>query len=452
MGFETSLWTGVSGLRAAQKQLEVAAHNISNVNTPGFSRQRVELEPNHPGPGVYGVRGDGQMGTGVTIADVIRVRNQLTDAAYWNESGNAAGADARAEVLSRAELILGPLDGGVPQALSQFWTSWDDLSLNGNDSGARQAVLDAGKTLAAQLRSSASQIDRLSQDTGVAAAQTVLEINQLAQKAAELNQSIKEAVVAGQSPNDMMDKRDAVIDKLVSLTGGTARVGDYGTVNVFVSNRALVRDDGFELMEARTDGTAGARWAIDDKVVAAGGKLGAFTELANTTLPGIRAELDAFAIGMRDLINGAHQAGFDQDGAAGVAFFTGTDAANIDVNPLVTGRKVAASASGAAVDAGNALTIAGLRTALAVGPETLQQAMQSLAGRLGSMAATAKNSAESSRQVLDNITVERAQTSSVSTDEELADIVRFQHAYEAAAKVIQVVDSCMDTLLNVVGR
>ncbi len=451
MGFETSLWTGVSGLRAAQKQLEVAAHNIANVNTPGFSRQRVELQPAHTAPGAYGVRGDGQMGTGVTIAEVIRMRSGLTDAAYWNESGNAAGSQARAEVLGRAELILGPLDGGVPVALSKFWSSWDDLSLNSTDAGARQGVMDAAATLTAHLRSSASQVDRLTRDTGLGVNDTIADINNLAQEAAELNQAIKESIAAGQTPNDMMDRRDAVVDQLVSLTGGMVRAGELGSVDVYVSNRGLVRGESFETMQARTDGSSGAAWA-DGKLVSSGGKLGALAELVNTTLPGIRAELDAFAVGMRDLINAAHQAGFDQDGAAGAAFFTGTDAGNIELNPAITARKIAASAGGAAVDAGNALSIAGLRTALAVGPETLQQALQSLAGRLGSLSSTARSTAEASRQVLDNIAGERAQMSSVSTDEELADIVRFQHAYEAAAKVIQVVDSCLDTLLNVVGR
>jgi flagellar hook-associated protein 1 FlgK len=451
MSFETALWTGVSGLRAAQKQMEVAAHNISNVNTPGFSRQRVELEPARPTVNISGGRGDGLVGNGVTINDVIRMRNALTDAAYRNETGNAAAADARAEVLGRAELILGPLDGGVPQALSKFWASWDDLSLNGTDAGARQAVLDAGNTLTALIRSGASQIDKITEDTGLAVKDTVREINQLAQKAAELNQAIKESIAGNQTPNDLMDQRDNVVDQLAALTGGIVRTGEYGSADVYVSNRALVRGGSFETMEPRT-GTVGAQWALDGVAITAGGKLGAQAELANVTLPGIRTELDNFAVGMRDLINTAHQAGFDQDGAAGLAFFTGTDAGNITVNPLVTGRKIAASASGAAVDAGNALNLAGLRTANAVGPETLQQAMQSLAGRLGSLSATAKSTAEASKQVLDNINMERAQTSSVSTDEELADLVRFQHAYEAAAKVIQTVDQCLDTLINVVGR
>ena len=81
MSFGTALWTGVSGLIAAQRQLEVAAHNIANVNTEGYSRQRVELTPSRPSPGNFGARGDGQVGTGVSIADIVRMRNSLTDAA-----------------------------------------------------------------------------------------------------------------------------------------------------------------------------------------------------------------------------------------------------------------------------------------------------------------------------------------------------------------------------------
>src|SRR5690242_1193563 len=144
MGLETSLWTSVSGLFAAQRQLEVASHNISNVNTPGYSRQRAELEASRPMPGVYGARGDGERGTGVTVKDVIRMRNQLTDNAYWTEAGNGGADDVRAEYLQRAESVLGPIGGGVPDGLSKFYAAWDDLSLNANDTAARQGVLDAG--------------------------------------------------------------------------------------------------------------------------------------------------------------------------------------------------------------------------------------------------------------------------------------------------------------------
>lgn len=452
MGFETSLNIGVSAMRAAQKQMEVAAHNISNVNTEGYSRQRVELEPSRPSPGVFGARGDGMMGTGVTVADVIRMRNTLSDAALRAESGNSAAADARAEVLRRAETILGPVDEGVPAALTKFFTSWDDLSLNSRDSGARLAVLDAATTLSAQLRGAAGELDRLTTDTALTIGNTVDEINVLARKAAELNQAVAEAIAGGQSPNDLQDARDVVVDKLAALTGGIVRAGDMGSADVYVSNRALVRGREVEVMKANTGSPAGATWAADNVAIRAGGRLGALTDLVNQTLPSLRADLDAFAVGLRDTVNAQHQLGYDQDGNPGIAFFTGSSATDIGVNAAMTGRTVAASQSGAAVDSANALAMAGLRTTPAIGTNTLQQAIHGLAGKLGSMSATAQNTAEAMRAVVDNIAYERIEFSSVSLNEELADMVRFQHAYEAAAKVMQVVDQMLDHLINVVGR
>lgn len=452
MGFETSLNIGVSALRAAQKQMEVTAHNIANVGTEGYSRQRVELEPSRPSPGVFGARGDGMMGTGVTVADVIRMRNTLSDAALRAEAGGSGAADARAEVLARAETVLGPVDEGVPAALSKFFTAWDDLSLNANDSGARLATVDAGTSLTAQLRSASGEIDRLMQDTGLSIGDTVAEINVLARKAAELNQAVAEAMAGGHSPNDLQDARDVVLDKLARLTGGIVRAGDLGSADVYVSNRALVRGREVEVMKANVGSPAGATWAADNKPITSGGRLGALTDLVNTTLPALRADLDAIALGLRDTVNAQHQLGFDQDGNPGIAFFTGTSAADIGVNALMTGRKVSASQSGAAVDAANALAMAGLRKTPAVGTDTLQQALHGFAGKLGSMSSTAKSTADAMRSVVDNVKNERDEFSSVSLNEELADMVRFQHAYEAAAKVIQVVDQMLDHLINTVGR
>ncbi|HVT77406.1 MAG TPA: flagellar hook-associated protein FlgK [Acidimicrobiales bacterium] len=447
MSLETSLWTSVSGLFAAQRQLEVASHNIANVNTPGYSRQRVELEPSRPQPGVTG-SGGGVVGTGVTIKDIIRLRNGLTDSAYWTESGNSGATQVRSDVLQRAESILGPVGSGVPEGLSKFWTAWDNLSLNGNDTAARQGVLDAGNELASQIRGASAQLQRLTSDTTQNVSETVDNVNRLAAQAAKLNQAIKESMVSGHTPNDLMDQRDQVIDQLTNLTGGTVQAGDFGTQNVYVSNRPLVFGSDSETMQASTSGAV--TWTIDGKSVAGGGRLGGLQELVNTTLPSIGADLDNFANGLRDVINTAHLAGVDQDGNPAQAFFTGTGAHDLAVNASLTTRNVAAATTNNASDASNALNIAGLRTAAAVGSSTLGQSIQALAGRLGGMSASAQASAGASKDMLDSISTQRAQDSSVSTDEELADIVQFQHAYQASAKVIQVVDSCLDTLVNLV--
>src|SRR5205085_5693370 len=149
----------------------------------------------------------------------------------------------------------------------------------------------------------------------------------------------------------------------------------------------------YETMQANTGATAGATWVLGGQAVTTGGRLGALGDVVNQTLSGLRSDLDTFAVGMRDVINAVHTAGFDQDGNPGAAFFTGTDAKTITVNTSFTTRNVAASATGPVTDANNALAIAGLRTAGAVGTDTLGQSIQGLAGRLGGLSASAQATA-----------------------------------------------------------
>lgn len=445
------LGTGVSALRAAQRQLEGAAHNVANVNTPGYSRQRVELVASRPSPGVYGVRGDGQRGTGVTIADVIRVRSALTDAAFRSEASVAAGADARAEVLARAEQVLGPVDAGLPSSLAAFWDSWDQLAMAPEDPASRQGVLDASAGLAAQVRSAAAQLGRVQDETFAKASEAVGEANRLAGDVAALNTATADALVGQQSPNDLMDQRDVLVDRLVALTGGTVRTGDLGSVDVYVGTRAIVRGGAVDELRVSTGQPAAVTWAPDGVAVTAGGRLGALVELSRQTLPGMRAELDAFATGLRDLLNTAHAAGFDQDGNPGGPLFAATSAADLAVAPGLTARGLAASAGGQAADGNNALAVGALRTAPAVGTSTLLEAVQGFAGRLGSQAASAQRAAATAAGVMGDLEQERAEQSSVSIDEEMVDIVRFQHAYEAAARVVTAADEMLDRLINNTG-
>ena len=449
------LGTGVSGLTAAQRQMEVVSHNVANVNTPGYTRQRVELVTSLPAPGTYGVRGDGMRGTGVTVADVIRIRSELTDTAYRAEVAVGAGADARAEVLSRAEQVLGPVDAGLPSSLSAFWAAWDQLALAPTDEASRQGVLDAAAGIATQIRSAAAQLGRVEAETLAKAAESVDEVNRLADDIAVLNGAVADAIVGKQAPNDLLDQRDRLVDQLVALTGGTVRTGDLGSADVYVGNQAIVRGVDVEHLRLSPAAPAALTWATDTVPARAGGRVGALIELSQGTLPGLRAELDALAAGLRDTVNAAHAAGFDLDGAAGGPLFAATSAADLAVHPAVTTRRLAASAGGRPNDGNNALAVAGLRTAPAVGDRTVLQAVQGLAGRLGGMAANAARASDAAATVVGDLEMERAGISSVSINEEMADMVRFQRAYEAAARVMTVADEMLDRLINstgVVGR
>ena len=452
MSFGT-LGIGASGLTAAQKAMEVTAHNIANVNTEGYSRQRAELTTTTPRVGTVGRSGSGMFGTGVQVAELIRIRNQLTDTAWRTERATQSSWSARSDFLSRAEQILGPVDGGANEALSSFWAAWDQLSLYPDGLAARQGVIEAGNFLSRWLSTAATQVDGLSTEVQADMTQTVEEVNRLAEQVGHLNAAIFDALNASNAPNDLMDERDRVVDRIVELTGGRVRYEPDGRIDITVGNHSLVDGEHIDKMAVSSSSPLGVTWVADGTSVVPSGRMGGLLGLANVDLPAIRTRLDEIATGLRDTVNAAHTAGFDQDGNPGIAFFVGTDAETLGVNPALGSRQVAAAATaaGAPADGGNALTMAGLRSAAAVGAETVGDALRAFAGRLGSLAATAASNESASAAVTASLTRERAEVSSVSLDEELANMVRYQRAYEASARVITVVDEMLDKLVNHTG-
>lgn len=449
-----SLNIGVSGLRAAQRAMEVVANNIANVNTEGYSRQRVELVNGRPVPGTHGTRGDGMRGTGVTVADVVRARSNLVDTALRSESQTQASWSARAEIMGRAEQVLGPFGQGTPQALASFFASWEELSLQPESPAARQAVLQAGATLAGSFRSAASDLDELASGTAQQVRDDVAEVNRLAAQVAHLNAGIADATVGKQSPNDLLDQRDQLLDRLASLAGVTVRTGELDRVDVFIGGRALVRGETVERLTA-TDGTPAAiGWELGG-AAAPGGRLGGLADSA-TTLGSLRAELDAVANDLKTLVNDTHAAGFDRHGVAGQAFFGGTlGAGDLTLDLSDTDLVAAAATSGGApVDGNHALAMAGLRAGVLTGGltgKTPEDGLHGLAARLGGLASESAASALASNEVLNSLRQDRAEVSSVSTDEEMADMVRYQRAYEAAARVFTTMDQMLDRLINSTG-
>lgn len=439
------LGIGLSGVQAAQRAVENAAHNVANAATDGYTRQRVSLVAARPMPGQ-----PGQRGSGVVAVDVSRLRDALADLAYRSETAAGGAWSARAQVLHRAQQVLGPYGEGAPAAVAKFWAAWQQLSTDPTGTASRQGVLDAGAALASTLNSAAASLDRLGQDVGARVDAGVAEANALTSQVARLNAAISDATTAGQTPNDLLDERDRTLDRLVTLTGATVREADDGRVDVYVGSRAVVRGETTAPLSAVRTGGVTTVIHADGAPAAAGGELGGYVDTLVRVLPSFTADLDAVAAGVASAVNAAHANGFDLDGAAGAAFFTGTTARDLAVAPLTT-RQVAASASGAANDGNNALALAQLRTSPAVGGVSVGDAVHALAGRLGAEAAHAAASAHAAGLVVTAVAQQRAESNGVSVNEEMADLVRYQRAYEAAARVVTVADELLERLINGLG-
>ena len=454
MSFGT-LWVGVSGLTAAQRAMEVVANNVANVNTEGYSRQRVELVSGRPVPGVYGSRGDGMRGTGVTVADVVRAHSDLADTAFRSESSTQASWSAKSDIMARAEQVLGPMGGGAPKALADFFGSWEELSLHPDTPAARQAVLEAGASLAGSFNSAASDLDELKASASDQVRSTVDEVNRLAAQVAKLNAGIADATNGQQSPNDLLDQRDRLLDQLSSLTGATVRPGELGRVDVYIGSRALVRGETVEALQASNGDPTTVTWQLGGDTAAAGGKLGGLVE-SIATVTDLHSQLDTLANNFIDQVNKAHANGFDMTGPPGQPggpFFSGTGAGMMAV-AITDPAKVAAAgtANGGPNDGNNALAMAGLRSAtMPLGTASAEETLNAYAGTLGTLAAQAHDQTAASGEVLDGLAKDRAQVSSVSTDEEMADMVRFQRAYEASARLMTTVDQMLDRLINSTG-
>ncbi len=448
----SGLYIGASGLTAAQRAVEVAAHNVANANTAGFTRQRLTITTSTPTPGTSGARGSGQYGTGVTTVSIDRLRDRLADVAYRSEAGVTGSATARSETLTRAESILGSFGDGANQALSRFQTSWDQLSLSPADPASRASVLTSGQALASSLQSSSQQLTSVTNEIGLRIGDQTSELNGLLSSVATLNGAIARAQRDAQQPNDLLDQRDNALDRIATLTGATLGQDSNGMVTVTVGGRQVVTGSTAESLTAGSDAQGIPTLAFADGTNASpGGSLGGYLSTVHVDLPAFRADLDQLARGLIATVNSIHRAGTGTDGSTGVDFFSGTSAATIAV-AITDPAKVAAARSGSADDGSNALAMSGLRTARSVGDNTVAQAMQAFGGRVGQASADASRNARTAEAALSGAQQVRSSADGVNIDEEMVDLVKYQHSYSAAAKVISIVDEMLDKLINQMVR
>ena len=459
MSFST-LSIGVSALNAAQRAVETAAHNVANSAVEGYTRQRLSVTAAPPGAGTAGMRGSGMLGTGVTVVSIDRLRSTLADVSVRSEAATAGSAGARAAVLDRSQGILGAYGSGLSQSLSNLFSAFSQLALTPSDAAARQLTLDAASRVAAGVRDAAQQLDQIRADALAGLQSSVTEVNASAVEIADLNKQIADALVGGQAPNDLLDRRDLALDRLAGLTGATSRVRPDGMVDVSIGTETLVRGTGTTpLVLTQTPPPEGASGAdpvltLDGRAVAAGGALGGGVGVMVSDLRQFETELDGVASAVATAINDQQTKGYDADGQAGQALFVGTKARDLAVAPDLGTRGLAASATqvdgGSAYDGENALALARLGDPDATG-RSLNGRLIGLAATLGSRAASAARAADTADAGLDGVQQQRSAANGVSVDEEMVDLVKFQHAYDAAARVISIADDMLDTIIHGLG-
>ena len=450
-GFET----GLRGLRAAQAGLDTASHNIANVNTPGYSRQRAELTAGDP----YTVPGWGhpaggalQIGTGVLARAISQARDAGLDSQVRGAYSDQQAALARQGALSQVEEAVGePGSTGINAALTRLFNNFHDLASHPESTPLRNTAVAGAQNVAGVFRRVAGRLEESADALAGQVTAGVAEVNDAAKRIALLNQEIRKAVAQGDQPNDLRDQRGLLLDQLAKKANTTVLPQADGTVSVQIGGVAVVRGADAIPVASIADLTAGGDLSS--------GELKGLVD-AQADVAGVRAALDGFAGAFRDQVNALHQNGLDKNGVAGVALFTGTGADDMAVNAVVEADadRLAASANTSPFAVGNgdnALALADLATRkVSGGPvanETLRDFWGGEATRIGVQVKGLNGDTASHDAFVRQFENRREAVSGVSLDDEMADLIRFQRAYQAAARVISMADELAGSIIEMVG-
>jgi len=429
-------------LRAFQRQLDTTGHNIANVNTKGYSRQTVDLVSTDPSQTIMGKLLN--VGTGVNIASINRLKDQLLEARKLSVQGDQGRYETNLSNLEKVQATFLDVDGkGVSNSLDYFFNSWSALGSNPTSMAAKQQVQFAGSDLAKKVRNSFENLDSQANSQEKLIERTLTDIQALADKVAELNINIKKDMAAGGSPNDMMDKRDEAPD---------------GTLSVFMGSFALVDQVGSRPFPTTYDAATstvskdGLTWPIT------GGKLKGLFENV-TQLNSFKGTMDTFANQLRNLVNTIHEGGIS-NGATGRNFFNDsspqTGARDFDLDPgiLTNASLIATGTTSAKGDGSIALALSDLRNSpqAGLGNQTIGNFFSSFLGVVGSAVNTAKNNVETSYALTEQVDQQIQETSGVNLDDEMADMLKFQRSYQAAAKVLTMMDQNVGDLIDMLRR
>lgn len=455
-GLIDSLTMAARSLQVQQYAMNVTGQNISNVNTPGYTRRVVDMADVPP-----------SSGGGVAVEDVRAIRDRLLDGRLLMQVPLGARETAIADALAMVETTLGAPGKGLDEKLDAFYSAFADLAENPTSSVSRRQVQVSAEALATSFNEIAERLEtgRRAADTRIRGA--VDEINTLSSRIAEINAALPGARADGNALT-LEDQQAELVRRLSALADVHTISRTEGGVDVtFGNGRPLVvgvNAYSVGLTAAPPYGYATlTTGGVDVTSEVTGGRLGGLLQVRDRILPGYLASLDALAAQTSDSVNALHTAGFDPTGTAGGAFFSYSVAVNgtsgaaraLRVDPAIVSDngRIAAAAIGVSGDNGTARAIAALRNqrVLNGNTATLTDGWGDLVYRVGSDSQAAASARDTQNTITQQVDALRDQVSGVSLDEEALNLLKFQRAYEANARFFTAVDSMLQTLMNVVN-
>ena len=449
IGLSGSLSIATEALGAQTAALEVANNNIANANTPGYSRQIVSLSA------AASVQNGTSVDEGVLYQGFTSVRDAVLGTAINAATSDQGSLTAQNTLLTQVNSAFSGTTTGIGASLSTLFSDLSALSTNPTDSSARQIVLSDANALADAFHQGAAALSNASSAANQQVSSTVAQVNQLSQQIAALNGQIASAEANGGDGGTLTDQRNELTTQMAQLIGvSTIQTNGAPTLTTTNGSPLVIGDTSYQLqVTTATDGTVhvldGQGNDITDEL--SGGTIGGAITARDNTLPALSQQLDSLASQFASAMNSAQAAGYDVNGNHGTAMFTvpatGSAAAGIAV-ALTSGSQIAASSDGSTGSSGNVKALLAVQSTSLPGGANPTDSYASLVGNIGSAASQVSSGLAATTSSLQQLTSQQDSESGVSIDEETANLIRYQQAYSASARVISTINDIYTILEN----
>jgi len=446
-----SLATALSGLEAAQGALQATSNNVANANTPGYSREVPVLEASDPV-----VVGALTLGTGVTLQSLESIRDPILESQIQQETQTQGQLNSLVSALQQTQVNFSSTTGDIGTAISNFFSSINELATSPADLSLRQGVLTAADNLASAFNTTANNLTAQRSNLDGSVEQTVGQINQLTAQIAQLNQHISQVQNAGESAGTFIDQRTQLIDQLSSLVDvSVIPTGNTLTLTTAAGTALVAGQQSFQLStQANSSGVQDVySGSTDITSTIVSGQLGGLLQARDQQIPSLQNQLDTLAAGLATAVNGVQTAGFDLNGKQGTNLFnpppaSGTGAAASLSVAITDPSLIAASSDGTSGNNANADAMYALSNQAIVNGESPSDYYSGIVFNVGNAVSNASAQQNASNLVLQQLNDQRAAVSGVSLNEEAANMIQYQQAYAASAQVITAINDMMYTAIN----
>lgn len=451
-GLFGTLSIALSSLAVSQQQLETSSNNVANANTPGYAREVAKTEAGAPIQ-----LGSLVIGTGVVLQKIESVRDSILEIQLNQTTQQQSSLDAQLAQLLQLQTQFASSNSGIGADISNFFNSLEQLAPNPSSLALRQSVVTSAANLARDFNSAASSLTTQQANLNLTVQQSVGEVNNLTSQIASIGQQISSLENANVNASTLVDQQTTLIRQLSGLIdvqviqtekGGIALATSNGTALVsgnrsFALSTQVGLDGNTHILAGTTDITASLT----------GGSLAGTIQIRDHEIPSFLNQLDQLAAGFSNAVNTANAQGFDLNGIKGTDIFSappaGTTGAAANMQVIITDPAlIAASSDGTPGSNGNLTNLSDVATQTVANGQTPIDFYSNLVFQAGSATSNTSADVDGYTQILQQLQDQRSSISGVSLDEEAANIIQYQTAYQAAARVISTVNALLSDAVN----